>query len=85
MRLLDPHVLIRMEVINLVTMLIAYKVSLTNLLLLQKILEEVRKNGERMTNLEERVRNVETEESSNPASRKSMSINPSRQLRVSLV
>ena len=70
---------------NLVTMVIAYEVSLTNLLVLQKILEEVRKNGERMTNLEERVRNVETEESSNPASRKKKSVNPSRHLRVSLV
>ena len=58
---------------------------MTNLLVLQKILEEVRKNGERMTDLEERVRNVETEESSNPASRKKKSVNPSRQLRVSLV
>ena len=73
------------EGINLVTMVIAYEVSWTNLLILQKILEEVRKNGERMTNLEERVRNVETEESSNPASRKETSVNPSRQLRVSLV
>jgi len=70
---------------NLVTMVIAYEVSLTNLLVLQKILEEVRKNGERMTNLEEHVRNVETEESSNPASRKKKSVNPSRQPRVSLV
>jgi len=58
---------------------------MTNLLVLQKILEEVRKNGERMTDLEERVRNVETEESSNPASKKKKSVNPSRQFRVSLV
>ena len=56
------------------------------LLVLHKILEEVRKNGERMTDLEERVKKVETEESSSkPAPRKNKSANPSPQLRVNLV
>ena len=56
------------------------------LLVLHKILEEVRKNGERMSDLKERVKKVETEESSSkPAPRKKKSANPSPQLRVSLV